>query len=63
MILNSIGQTLNQPIELEELLGRARFDKWWNCSGADAGSIFLVGREIVNVEAACRVWPSDGVFH
>jgi two-component system NtrC family sensor kinase len=42
MILNSIGQTLNQPIELEELLGRA-LRQVVELFGADAGSIFLMG--------------------
>jgi two-component system NtrC family sensor kinase len=41
MILNSIGQTLNQPIELEELLGRA-LRQVVELFGADAGSIFLM---------------------
>ena len=41
MILNSIGQTLNQPIDLEELLGRA-LHQVVELFGADAGSIFLL---------------------
>jgi PAS domain S-box-containing protein len=41
MILNSIGQTLNQPIELEELLGRA-LRQVVELFGADTGSIFLM---------------------
>jgi two-component system NtrC family sensor kinase len=41
MILNSIGQTLNQPIDLEELLGRA-LRQVVELFGADAGSIFLM---------------------
>ena len=41
MILNSIGQTLNQPIDLEELLGRA-LRQVVELFGAEAGSIFLM---------------------
>ena len=41
MILNSIGQTLNQPIDLEELLARA-LRQVVELFGADAGSIFLM---------------------
>jgi PAS domain S-box-containing protein len=41
MILNSIGQTLNQPIDLGELLGRA-LHQVVELFGADAGSIFLM---------------------
>jgi PAS domain S-box-containing protein len=41
MILNSIGQTLSQPIELEELLGRA-LGQVVELFAADAGSIFLL---------------------
>jgi PAS domain S-box-containing protein len=41
MILNGIGQTLNQPIALQELLGRA-LRQVVELFGADAGSIFLM---------------------
>jgi two-component system NtrC family sensor kinase len=40
MILNAIGQTLNQPIELQELLGRA-LRQVVELFSAEAGSIFL----------------------
>ncbi len=41
MILNAIGQTLNQPVELEELLARA-LRQVVELFGADAGSVFLM---------------------
>jgi PAS domain S-box-containing protein len=41
MILNAIGQALNQPVELDELLGRA-LRQVAELFGADAGSIFLM---------------------
>lgn len=41
MILNGIGQSLNQPLELEDLLGRA-LPQVAELFGADAGSIFLM---------------------
>jgi PAS domain S-box-containing protein len=44
MILNAIGQTLNQPIGLEELLGRA-LRQVVELFGTDAGSLFLMDEE------------------
>ena len=49
MILNSIGQTLNQPIELEELLGRA-LHQVVELFGADAGSIFLLNENSLTLK-------------
>jgi len=49
MILNSIGQTLNQPIALEDLLGRA-LHQVVELFGADAGSIFLMNEDSLTLK-------------
>lgn len=41
MILNSIGQTLNQPLDLQEMLNRA-LRQVVDLFGAEVGSIFLI---------------------
>ena len=61
MILNSIGQTLNQPIDLEELLGRA-LRQVVELFGADAGSIFLMEANSSTLEAGRRLRPADRLF-
>jgi PAS domain S-box-containing protein len=49
MILNSIGQTLNLPIGLEELLGRA-LRQVVELFGVDAGSIFLMNEKSLTLK-------------
>ena len=44
MILNAIGQTLNQPLELQEMLGRA-LQQILELFGTDVGSVFLLESE------------------
>jgi PAS domain S-box-containing protein len=44
MILNEIGQTLNQPLELQEMLGRA-LRQIVELFGTEVGSVFLLDAE------------------
>jgi PAS domain S-box-containing protein len=54
MILNAIGQTLNQPIELEDLLGRA-LRQVVELFSAEAGSIFLMDPDSMTLRRAAAV--------
>jgi two-component system NtrC family sensor kinase len=56
MILNSIGQTLNQPMDLNEMLGRA-LRQIVDLFGTDVGTVFLLDSEttILRRAAAARL--------
>ncbi|MFZ0820841.1 MAG: PAS domain S-box protein [Candidatus Acidiferrales bacterium] len=51
MILNAIGQTLNQPLELQEMLGRA-LRQIVDLFGTEVGSVFLLDAELAVLRRA-----------
>jgi PAS domain S-box-containing protein len=53
LVLNSIGQTLNQPLELDEMLNRA-LRQLVNLFGGDVGAVYLLDRDTHEMSRAAH---------